>query len=551
MSPKNRHLLWGCFTASLAIHIGALLFFAQYSIWFSSPQKVQEGEFSWIDRDQVLKSAFAPVSEEGKKKVHSPQKEPIAPFAFQPSMQLPEQEAEILFSLQNHPFLTPLPIIPTFSIPLASLNLLDHLPKDLMIPAPARPPQFAPLPTTDPMTFSASVPKLDQEAEIAISHSESISLPLIESRQAGKKPSMIPIPNLPKLPTLDELETSSYSDSFDADLIFLPKEEGNGYIFALTLIPKSDLELPRIRQHVTFLIDRSNSIQQQRLSATKSAVHKALEEMCSDDTFNIIAFDSKMEKLSPHPLPCTGTSYAAAEAFLEKIQLGSFFSSSDLYKPLFLTVPGWVEDDELYTAILLTDGEALAKKPAQRTVLHDWTQYNSGKVSLYAIGMNSDAHMAALDAAAVLNKGKLSNAPTNRGVKRKLLKLLKTIQHPVAKNLSCKAISISPQTKVHLLPSSTHMPHLYLDQPYVILGETDTLDDFILFVQGRMKDRWLNVKKTISFLSAKKGNKSLRQEWALQQAYTLYERYCSDNDPQHIAEAATLLEPFDYQVVFR
>jgi hypothetical protein len=95
------------------------------------------------------------------------------------------------------------------------------------------------------------------------------------------------------------------------------------------------------------------------------------------------------------------------------------------------------------------------------------------------------------------------------------------------------------------------MPHLYLEQPYVILGETDTLDDFILFVQGRLKDRWLNVKKPISFLSAKKGSKSLKQEYALQKVYALYERYVADDDPQHIAEAANLLEPFDCQAAFR
>ena len=94
------------------------------------------------------------------------------------------------------------------------------------------------------------------------------------------------------------------------------------------------------------------------------------------------------------------------------------------------------------------------------------------------------------------------------------------------------------------------MPHLYLDQPYVILGESDSLDDFILFVQGRLKDRWLNIKKTISFLNARKGNRSLKQEWAQQMAYQLYEQFTVDENPQHIADAKALLEPFDMPVAF-
>jgi hypothetical protein len=255
--------------------------------------------------------------------------------------------------------------------------------------------------------------------------------------------------------------------------------------------------------------------------------------------------------MAPNYLPCTSKSFATAEEFLDKIQLGSFFSSSDLYRPLLLTVPSQTGDDELYTTILLTDGESFAKGPAIRTLLNDWTRYNQGKTALYALGVNGDSHAATLDAAAAFNRGKYSSAPTFRSMKRKMLKLIKSIQNPVAKNLTCKAISRSPQTKLELFPKPHQLPHLYLDQPYVILGAADTLDDFILFVQGRFKGKWMNIKKTVSFVNARKGNKSLRQEWALQQAYGLYEKYTFDENPKHLAEAQSLLEPFDFEIAIR
>ena len=75
--------------------------------------------------------------------------------------------------------------------------------------------------------------------------------------------------------------------------------------------------------------------------------------------------------------------------------------------------------------------------------------------------------------------------------------------------------------------------------------------DFILFVQGRLKDRWLNIRKTVSFLNAKKGGKELKEEWALQSAYQLYEHYLQDANPSHLVEAQNLLEPFNYQPPFR
>lgn len=561
---ERRKIFGGCFALSLFLHVAFLLCFQRYSLWFSAPQTAQNPE-NWLslvdkeERDQILKAAFEPATPHGgeKQSAPRPQKEEVHDIALRSSVQTtepePSESVPFQFSFTIQEPLLASPILPTFSIPSQSFNLLDHLPKDLIIPAPSKQthPMFHPLPNQSTLTVSAKAPTVIEAAPSApVVYSDKIDLALTDSPQIGKAPALIPLPNLPKLPSLDDLETSSYSDSFDADLVFLPREDGKGYIFALTLIPQPDLKLPKLSQRITFLIDRSNSIQQGRLNATKAAVHKALEELSPEDTFNIIAFDSKMEKMSANDLPCMGKAYALAEAFLEKIQLGSFFAASDLFKPLFLTVPGHARNDEVYTAILLTDGENFSKKSAQRSVLHDWTRYNAGKVTLFALGMN-DSHMATLDAATAFNRGKVINAPTNRGLKRKLQKLIKTIQHPVAKNLACHAISRSPQAKIQIYPKSSQMPHLYLDQPYVILGETDTLDDFILFVQGRLKDRWLNVKKTISFLNARKGNKTLRQELALQNVYNLYEKYVVDDNPKHIADVQTLLEPFDFQAAFR
>ena len=559
---RRRKILFACFGTSLIFHVMALFCFQRYSLWFSSAQTGQSEE-NWLslvdkkERDQILQSTFEPMKKENETEVaFKPVQQEEIQFTMMPKLKSDPFEAKDLGFFQlstpiHEPLLTT-SVLPTFSMPSQAFNLLDHLPKDLIIPEPAKPkaPRFLPLPTKTSIALSAKPPTFDDIPSNPILYTDELDLCLTEGPQAGKVSAPIPLPNVAKLPTLAELETSSYSDSFDADLVFLPRNNGKGYIFALTLIPRPDLNLPKMTQHITFLIDRSNSIQQNRLAATKVAVHKALSELVEGDTFNIIAFDSKMEKMAPNFLPCTDKSYAQAEAFLEKIQLGSFFSTSDLYRPLFLTVPGRVKQDEIYTAILITDGENLGKKTVQKSILSDWTGYNSGKVTLFTVGMQ-DAHLALLDAAAAMNRGKLVSAPSHRGMKRKLLKLLRTIQNPVAKNISCHAISRTPTGKITLFPKASQMPHLYLEQPFVILGETDTLDDFILFVQGRLKDRWLNIRKTISFLNARKGNRSLKQEIALQQAYQLYEQFSIDENPKHIADAKALLEPFDLSVAFQ
>lgn len=408
-----------------------------------------------------------------------------------------------------------------------------------------------PISNTPPLLAAAEPPEMIP-SRVRFSSEPKVSIPSSAATIAfAQKPALkSPQPPLPKFPTLDDLATDSHSDDFDIEFMCLPKENGPGYFFAVTLVPKSDLNLPKMRQHYSFLIDRSNSIQRERLLASKNAVLKALDELSPEDTFNIFVFDSKIDKLFSSPKAPTSSSIAQAASFLDKINLGSFFSPADLYNPLAIILPREIKEDELYTAILLTDGEPLVKPNARHNLLRNWTWQNNGNVALFTIAMGSDMQLANLDVASVLNKGRLSYSPTKRGLKRKLLKLMKNIHAPIAKNILCKAVSVSSKSRIKLYPEWPQTPHLYLNQPFVIMGSSDTMDDFILFVQGRLKDRWLNIKKPISFLHAKKGGSALKQEWALQQAYECYERYLIDNDPSHLAAAKELLSPYDIQIAF-
>lgn len=561
MNYKNRQILAGCIVASLVLHLMALLFFERYNMWFASAPIAKECD--WLDqvekkeKDQILKTAFASSEnsvEEGNGITVKIEPEKIAPLIFRSTVQPVDFEISHLthfqmpFPMEN--LLASNQERPHFSLPSSTLDLLDYLPKELIIPVSEKKhSSFPALPMKSSLQFLSQAPPIETKApSVTPTFSENLEIPNLSSTKNLKAAPIFPTLNLPSLPTLEELDTSSLSDSFDTDLVFLEGDEGK-YIFALTLIPKPSLKLPKLKQHFTFLIDKANSVQQERLTATKAAVRKALEEMSPDDTFNIIAFDNKIEKLAPHSLPCTKQTRLQASEFLEGIHLGSFFSASEISKPLFLTVPSRVENNETHTAILFTDSESLSKKQSQRSILSDWTHYNDGKVGLFVVALDEDANPSILETATAFNKGKLLSSPTNRGLKRKLQKLMKNIHDPIAKNMSCVAIHRSEKGNICFFPTS--MPNLYEDQPFVILGETSSLDDFILFVQGRMKERWLNVKKKISFVNGRKASKSLKQEWAFQRVYNLYQSYIMEEDPKYLVEAKSLLEPFDMQVSFK
>lgn len=572
-TSRRRKILFRCIALSLAFHIGAGFLLERNPIWLYSPRpNLTSPSDSWLacmgreEKESILKMALlASPTKTTSEPTLQPQRENnhVVLKSSVPDPSHLVSELPLTTPSSFHPsqlLVANTETISEFTLPSEEpLNLSSYIPKDILN-FPPEPPEIAhvaPAASFHPeevLSIPSLIPKLELIAKFPeLVYSEQLNqISFFSTQTPAPPPPLHPklFNSLPTLPTLAELETSTYSEEFDTDLVFMPLEDKPGYLFALTLIPKTDLQVPKMKQHYMFLIDRANSIQRERLIETKIAVSKVLEELESNDTFNIIVFDSKMEKFSVGQQPVTKTSIAKAKDFIQKIELGSFFSPGDLYKPLLMTVPYQVKEDEVYTAIVMTDGDYLSKKNAQTALFEQWTAYNQGRVGLHILGMKGDRNLNSFEALSALNRGSCSETATKRGMRRKLLKIVKTIQTPLVKNISCQAFSRAPQTTVSIYPENTRTQHLYAGQPYVLVGTADTLDDFILFIQGRVKDRWLNIKKRVSFISARKGDDSLKNQWALQKAYHLYQRYLKDKNTAHLTEIKTLIDPLQLPVAF-
>jgi hypothetical protein len=555
----NKRLLFICIIISIGFHAACLAVLQRHSVWFfSSALSAAAGEKSATRKQQILAEAFhalsrqEPVTHPRLKQMPASHLLTSVPLEAVPvarsAVILPKAHLPISLTSGRSPFPVPrFQCTPRMNITIAAdFCRSSSIFEKTSHPLPCQHPETSlPIKPTVPEMQALAYPPvvLDNQSETKPVRTDAHSLRRVYPASLSR-----PLPNFP---TLNDLETSDYSDSFDIDLVCLPREQGPGYLFAITLIPRSDLDLPKLHQRYFFLIDRANCIQQERLQATKNAILKCIEQIPADDTFNVFVFDSKAEKLFPSARPPDKAALAKAKLFLDPVNIGSFFSPANLYNPLLLTLPAHPLDDEVYTAILLTNGDSLSKKNVMRSLLQTWTWQNNGNVSLFTINLNSDTQSAVLDMAAAFNRGRSYGSSTMRGLKRKLLHLMKNIETPIVKNLSIRAVGNGFGKQIELYAGHRHTPHLYLDQPLVIIGQSNSPDDFILFLQGRLKDRWVNVKKTVSFLHAKKGSSALKQQWALQQAYRCYEDYVHDDNPKHLSDAAAILQPFNISPAFQ
>lgn len=338
---------------------------------------------------------------------------------------------------------------------------------------------------------------------------------------------------------------------FIVETSYAPAMEG-GYFFEIRLIPKPCCKFKRISQNLVFLLDRSYSISTKRFQASKKAIVQALESLHPGDSFNVLVFDTKVRRLSEAYLPWCEKSLAQAKEFLEGQRSGTIFAATDLYSSLDTIVPKVVADTEVNVAILLSDGDTFLDRQGQRSTIADWTIKNEGKVSLFCVATGKGNNLSLLDILSSNNKGILAYCKDNKETTKTLEDLIHKIHNPIGKDLVMTIIPKDPDAHITVFPRRHRLPHLYQEMPYVIVGHTDKLSDFCLFLQGKFYDHWFDIKEDISLSKATPAEaQPLAMKVSLQKAYDHYDTFLLHGEEKELGQARALLTPYNVPVAFQ
>ena len=340
-----------------------------------------------------------------------------------------------------------------------------------------------------------------------------------------------------------------WEQNFEVEVSYDQIPEQDKYVFSLTLRPDFESDAENLKQNFYFLIDRSNSVEKFRFNGFKRAVQRALSALKEEDHFNIYVFDQKVTRLNEKPLPVNAKNIQRAEEFLDRQEYRTFFTSSDLYGTLEKLVTSDfassnVALDELHSIILVSDGNSLLSPSKQKKAISKLLKKTEGNLIFYTAAAGRGNNLVLLDLLSYTTSGKLLYSDTHAAFPRKLVKLMQDLHAPIIKNVSIEAVAQDSRQELALYPSTLFMPPLYANKPYVIVGVTDQLHDFTLYIQGKNRDKWLNIKKTVTFKEAKKGGRTLEKLWATMQSNFCYDRFLKDGKSVELKEAKKILAPY-------
>lgn len=323
---------------------------------------------------------------------------------------------------------------------------------------------------------------------------------------SGYKNPVLPVVNKDHLRGFDAstVETAIGSDDFDlkVEYAFVPEEKH--YLFKLSLQPKPRIKFKKIAQNFFFLIDRSHSIRYQRYLFTKHAVINALKHLSAGDSFNILLFDDHVERFSPENVLWTSENVEKARQWLLPRRHGGVYGSTDLYTSLGDIVPEAVEDNEVNTAILFSDGDTYLSLEKQRKAISVWEEKNLGKVSLFSVAAGRGNHLDLLSYLSYLNKGLLYYASADAELDLILQGIMEDVGNPVGKEIAVSAVSQDAEQRIAFFLNGRQLPDLYGNRPFVVFGTTNKPAEFHLFFQGKHYEKPLDIRQTVSFDRAEK-----------------------------------------------
>jgi Ca-activated chloride channel family protein len=216
-------------------------------------------------------------------------------------------------------------------------------------------------------------------------------------------------------------------------LSYRPSDSEDGY-FLLLASPrvKAADERPRPKS-VVFVLDRSGSMAGKKIEQAKNALSFVLNNLREDDTFNIIAYDDRVESFKPELQRYGSSTRDEALRFVGNIREGGSTNIDGGLKAAL----GYLTDESRPSYIIfLTDGLPTAGETAELKIAANARQANKAHVRLFAFGVGFDVNARLLDRLSGGNSGTSEYVRPDEDIEAHVGAFYSKMTRPVLSSLS-------------------------------------------------------------------------------------------------------------------
>lgn len=177
-----------------------------------------------------------------------------------------------------------------------------------------------------------------------------------------------------------------------------------------------------------FVMDRSGSMQGDKLVQAKAAATIGVNLLGDADSFDVVAFQSTVASAFSTLVPADAGSRAQANAFIDQ-QLAD--GGTNISGALTTALGKSAESDHARLVVFLTDGQPTAGLVNPTSIVQTVTQANASSSRIYAFGIGTDVNKPLLKNLATATGGEARFLDANADLSREIGDFLASVSAPV------------------------------------------------------------------------------------------------------------------------
>jgi Ca-activated chloride channel family protein len=288
---------------------------------------------------------------------------------------------------------------------------------------------------------------------------------------------------------------------------------GDDTFFLLIVSPPDLGEISTIPKDIVLVLDRSGSMNGEKIDQAKTALCYIVENLNPNDRFAVLSFSDIASALYPTLIPVTSTAVAETTAWISDLK-----ASGGTNIDLVLTQALALFDDAERPRFLvfLTDGEpTVGETDPARIATHALVANTTG-TRLFAFGVGYDVNTVLLDQLALENHGTTSYVAPGEDLGLALSTFYRKIASPVLSDVS---VAIDGIVTYDVFPRT--LPDLFSGTQLLLLGRATGIGAANVTVSGQTTLGFKSYTSSVSF-SASMTEPTLPRLWAGRKiAYTL------------------------------
>src|SRR5882724_5647296 len=233
--------------------------------------------------------------------------------------------------------------------------------------------------------------------------------------------------------------------------------EGGATVLITALPPRLTDEFEPSPREFIFVIDRSGSMSGEPLLQARNALRSCLRSMGPQDTFNIQAFDDRIEWFSQSANPVVQAAVERADKWLERIDARG---GTDILGAIDSVLMLNSDPERQRYIVFLTDGAVSADDEALRRV-----QRQLGRARLFTFGVGPSVNRSLLMRMAELGHGTAEFLQLNEDIEEAIIRFQDRVAYPVLQDITLDWEGV---TAWDVYPA--RLPDLYIGQPLELVA---------------------------------------------------------------------------------